>query len=161
MYNGEGLKKCILDYLSGGHAHKTLQEAVRNFPIKHINSKPEHVPYTFWYLLEHIRITQQDILLFIRNSNYKYIDWPKDYWPQPDSKADQAAWDRTLAGYEQDLQLIKKNVKNPKIDLLARIPHSEGQSYLHEILLVIDHCSYHVGEFILMRRALNIWKDGL
>lgn len=159
MEKQDNLRKQLLEYLQGGYAHKTLDEAVRDFPIKHFNSKPENVPYTFWQLLEHIRIAQRDILVFINDTNYKYMDWPKDYWPEPDVKADRQMWDKTIMGYETYLNSIIKLVKNPKTDLLAHIPHGEGQTVLRETLLVIDHSAYHTGEFILMRRIMGIWNE--
>jgi hypothetical protein len=149
----------LLEYLEGDHAHKTLDEAVKDFPAKMINSKPENVPYTFWQLLEHIRVSQHDILLFIHDTDYKYMDWPKDYWPGTGRKADKVAWDKTILDYRQDLKSLKKIIKNPKADLLAHIPHGEGQTIFHEAVLVIDHTAYHVGEFILMRRIMGIWKE--
>jgi hypothetical protein len=30
---------------------------------------------------------------------------------------------------------------------------------LREVLLATDHTSYHVGELILLRRILGIWKS--
>ena len=46
---------------------------------------------------------------------------------------------------------------DPKIDLVARIPHGTGQTYLRELLLVADHTSYHLGQMVVVRRALGIW----
>jgi len=43
-------------------------------------------------------------------------------------------------------------------DLFAPIPHGEGQTLLREALLVADHTSYHLGQFILVRRLLGTWK---
>jgi uncharacterized damage-inducible protein DinB len=47
---------------------------------------------------------------------------------------------------------------NPRIDLLAKIPHGTGQTYLREILLVADHGAYHVGQLVALRRALGAWN---
>ena len=33
-----------------------------------------------------------------------------------------------------------------------------GQTYLREVLLVADHTAYHVGELIVVRRLLGVWK---
>jgi hypothetical protein len=43
-------------------------------------------------------------------------------------------------------------------DLLARIPHGAGQTYLRELLLVADHNAYHVGQLVLVRQLLGVWK---
>jgi hypothetical protein len=44
------------------------------------------------------------------------------------------------------------------IDLEARIPHGTGQTYLRELLLVVDHTAYHLGELIVVRRLLGAWR---
>jgi uncharacterized damage-inducible protein DinB len=46
----------------------------------------------------------------------------------------------------------------PRIDLAARIPHGKGQTYLREFVLVADHTAYHVGQLVVVRRLLGIWK---
>ena len=48
--------------------------------------------------------------------------------------------------------------RDTAIDLFAKIPHGEGQTYMREILLVADHASYHVGQLVLLRRALGNWS---
>jgi uncharacterized damage-inducible protein DinB len=49
-------------------------------------------------------------------------------------------------------------IKNPKINLHARIPHGTGQTVLREVLLVADHTAYHLGQMVLVRRLLGAWK---
>lgn len=158
METQKELKKQLLEYLENGQAHKTLDEAVLDFPAKMINSKPENVPYTFWQLLEHVRISQYDIINFTQNPNYRYLDYPKDYWPPENQIAHKKDWDRTIEDFHEDLNTLKKIVKNSKTDLLVGIPHGEGQTIFREVLLVIDHNAYHIGEFIIMRRVMGIWK---
>jgi uncharacterized damage-inducible protein DinB len=50
-------------------------------------------------------------------------------------------------------------IDDPDIDLTARVPHGTGQTYLREILIVIDHTSYHVGQLIAVRRLLGAWPE--
>ena len=47
--------------------------------------------------------------------------------------------------------------RDPNIDLAAKIPHGDGQTYLREILLIADHGAYHVGQLVSLRRALGHW----
>ena len=49
-------------------------------------------------------------------------------------------------------------VKNPATDLFAPIKHGDGQTILREALLVADHNSYHLGQFVMLRRLLGAWK---
>ena len=47
---------------------------------------PNAAPHSPWQLVEHIRITQRDILDFSTNTDghYQALDWPAGYWP-PDA----------------------------------------------------------------------------
>lgn len=159
MDNQQQLRQQLLNYLSARHAHAGFGDAISGLPVRLINQKLPNVPYSFWQLLEHMRITQNDIVDFIRNPGYKYKPWPKDYWPDGKQKADGKMWVKAVAQYKKDFADLNKIVSNPKTDLLAKIPHGEGQTILREVMLTIDHNAYHIGEFILLRRALKIWKS--
>lgn len=136
----------------------SLEEAVKGFPKEHINKKAKNVPYTFWHLLEHVRITQWDILDFCVNPDYKYIKWPDDYWPKKEAMTDWKGWQKTIREFNRDLGKLKKLVKDPKTDFYKKIPRGEGQNILREILTVADHNAYHIGEFAILRQVENIWS---
>jgi hypothetical protein len=90
------IRKLLLDLLQGGSAHMGFEAAVAGFPPGYINKKPPHVPYTFWHLLEHMRIAQRDILEFIQNPHYVSPNWPDEYWPPKDQKAGKLEWEKTI-----------------------------------------------------------------
>ena len=54
---------------------------------------------------------------------------------------------------------MEKLVSTPKTNLYSKIPHGEGQNILREALLVADHNAYHIGQLVLLRRLLGIWRD--
>jgi hypothetical protein len=158
MRGDRALRAELVKFLLGTGAHMSLADAVKNFPVKDINRRPPHMPYTFWHLLEHIRIAQWDILDFIRNPDYEHLRWPQDYWPAKSAKATKKDWEHTLARYHRDLREMIAIVKNPRTDLHARIPHGDGQTILREAILIVDHTSYHVGELAILRQVVNNWK---
>lgn len=150
----------LLFQLRGGHAHMSLAQAVADFPPEAINSPAPNVSYTPWHLLEHIRITQWDILDFIRNPHYVYLKWPDDYWPPVARLATLAEWQATLAGFEADLQALQAIVADPGTDLYTPLAQGEGQNILREILVVCDHNAYHIGEFAILRQVCSTWPPG-
>ncbi len=151
------LRNQLVKLLKEGMAHMTFEEMVVHFPMDKINKKFPNGTYSPWGLLEHLRITQWDILDFIRNSNYKEIEWPKDYWPPQDKKATEKDWRKTIESFEKDSKALQEIVQNPKTDLYGKIPQGEGQTILREILLVADHNAYHIGEFAIMRQVNDTW----
>ncbi|MBI1278337.1 MAG: DUF664 domain-containing protein [Anaerolineaceae bacterium] len=152
------LRNQLIRMLTVQQAHMGLEDAVRNFPSKDFNTRPPNVEYTFWHLLEHLRITQWDILDYCRNSNYKSIEWPREYWPAKDAMTDAAGWQHTLDQFRSDLAELVAIVKNPQTDLFAPIPHGyDGHNILREILVVADHNAYHIGEFGILRQVVKNW----
>lgn len=115
------------------------------------------MPYSFWALLEHIRLAQRDILDFLQNPDYKEPEWLRGYWPAPGAKATKKMWDETVSGFKKDFLALKKMVKNPKKDLLVFAPIT-GSQIFRGAAQIADHTSYHIGEFVLMRRVMGIWK---
>ena len=115
------------------------------------------MPYTFWHLLEHIRIAQWDILDFIRNPDYEERAWPEGYWPAPDAEADLQQWNQTIAAIRADMAELQAMVQDPTTDLYADLPHAPGYTILREMLLVADHNAYHIGEFGILRQVIGAW----
>ena len=48
-------------------------------------------------MLEHIRISQWDMIDFIVNPDYKEMEWPREYWPKEGEQADKKMWTESLA----------------------------------------------------------------
>jgi DinB family protein len=151
------MRTAIARLLDWQDAHVGFEKAVAGLPSELRGQAPSGLPYSPWQLLEHIRLTQHDILEFCRNPSYEELDWPKDYWPESASPPSAAAWDKSVAAVRKDREALKQLALNPGIDLLARVPAGDGQTYLRELLLVADHTAYHLGELVVVRRALGTW----
>ena len=158
MIDDEQIREQLISLLRGGHAHMPLKEAVAGFPVKNMNTPFPNGTYSAWDLLEHIRITQFDILDFIINPKYKEISWPDNYWPPKGKKATKKDWIKTLVQFEKDNLRLQKLIKNNKTDLLRKLANE--QTVFREILVVCDHNSYHIGEFAIMRQADKTWGKG-
>ena len=154
------IREHLAKLLSWGDAHSSFESAVADLPVELRGTKPSTLPYSPWQLVEHLRITQADILDFCRNPKYRERTWPDDYWPSSESPPDSAAWDNSVRDFLRDRAALQDLSRDPKITLEARIPHGEGQTYLREILLVADHTAYHIGELVVVRRLLGAWPPG-
>ncbi len=158
MNTDQTLRDELVFLLRKGNAHMPLSEAVAGFPVEQMNTCPPNVPYTPWHLLEHIRITQHDILDFITNPNYQEMRWPDDYWPPRNAQTDAVGWDTTVNAILSDNEALQAIAGNPETDLYARIPWGTGQNILREVQVVADHNAYHVGEFARLRQVMGTWR---
>lgn len=141
-------------------AHVGFDTVVKDWPVALRGKRPRGFPHSAWQLVEHLRLAQEDIYDFCVNPDYAHRKWPEEYWPKSPTPPNMAAWTRSLATFRADRATVQKLATNPRIELYARIPHGTGQTILRELLLVADHNAYHVGQLVLLRRALGIWPKG-
>ena len=151
------LRDQLAKMLDWGEAHTGFASSVKNFPAHLRGSVPGGLPHSAWQLLEHIRIALWDIVEFSRGSKHHPLKWPDDYWPKAAAPPDGKAWEKSVKAVEKHMEEMRKLVKNPKHDLFAPLPHGDGQTLLREVLLAADHNSYHLGQLLLVRKALGAW----
>ncbi|HEY6088996.1 MAG TPA: DinB family protein [Gemmatimonadaceae bacterium] len=151
-------REIVVSSLDWEQAHAKLESVVKDLAVPLRGQRPAGYPHSLWELLEHIRITQRDLLDFCVDPDYKEkLEWPRDYWPPTPAPPTLAAWDKTIADYRRDREALARFTTETKIDLTTRIPHGTGQTYLRTILVAVDHASYHVGQIVSVRRLLGAW----
>jgi hypothetical protein len=153
------LRRHALELLRGGAAHLDFDKAVADLPAELRGAKPPGVPYSPWRQVEHMRIAQRDILEFSRDPDHVSPPWPEGYWPDEDGPADDAAWEASLAQFRADHHAMCALVADPANDLLEPLPHGKGKTLLREALLLADHNAYHLGQLVVVRRALGAWQE--
>lgn len=151
------LREQILALVDGLDARMPFDAAVADFPAEAINAFPPNVPYTPWHILEHLRITQWDILDYIRNRSYVEPSWPEAYWPARDATATPEQFAATIDGFKSDNEALHDLVADAATDLLAVIPNTPGHTILRELRVVSDHNAYHIGEFAILRQVMGTW----
>jgi hypothetical protein len=157
MADPDALREQLAQLLDWRSAHATFDQAVDGLPPSLRGTAPAGLPYSPWQLVEHIRLTQLDILEFCRDAVYEEPTWPDDYWPAGAAPPSDEAWNTSLAGYRADRAALQALARDPAVDLHAPISHGDGQTILRELVLVADHTAYHVGELIVVRRLLGAW----
>jgi uncharacterized damage-inducible protein DinB len=157
MSASEPLRAQLAKILDWEEAHVSFDHAVEEVPSQLRGVVPLGFAWSLWQLLEHLRLTQFDILDFCRNKNYKEPGSMAAYWPASNAPSSESAWDESIAAVLRDRDQLKRLALDPRVDLFERIPHGTGQTYLRELMLVADHTAYHVGQLVAVRRALGIW----
>lgn len=155
--NDKELREYLARVLTWGEAHADWKQALEGLDPAHRGVRPAGSPYSAWELLEHARISQDDILDFSTNPKYRAREWPASYWPNSPAPPDDAAWKKSLKEFANGTEEMVKLLKDPQTDLFAKIPHGTGQTMLRQGLLLADHNAYHLGQFVLVRRLLGAW----
>ncbi|MGA9997942.1 MAG: DinB family protein [Pyrinomonadaceae bacterium] len=155
MDTDRALREHLLYLLRGGGAHIDFEGVVADFPLEAINRFVEHIPYTPYMVLEHMRLAQWDILEFSRNARHVSPKWPEGYWPDKDFKATAEDWNKSAEAFRADLKALESFVEDSSTNLFEKIPHGDGQTILREALLVADHNAYHLGVLSTLKRILT------
>lgn len=147
------IRRHLLELLEGRSAHVDLETVLREFPVEQVNTRLDGAPHTAFELLEHLRIAQWDIVEFSRDARHRSPDFPDGYWKKGEATAED--WRRSSAQVLSDLAKMREIVADESVDLLAPIPHGDGQTVLREALLVADHNAYHLGQIAFLMRTLE------
>ena len=157
MANDKPVREHVERLLEGGHAHVTLEAALKGLPVALRGKRPKGAEHSPWEILEHMRIATWDILEFSRDAKHVSPAWPAGYWPKSKTPPNANAWAKSVRALAADVEGMRKLVA-AATDLYAPIPHGDGQTILREALLIADHNAYHIGELVLVRRLLGAWK---
>ena len=157
MAHDRELRAQLQRLLDWEDAHAGFDAATASIPADKRGVVPEGLPHSPWQLLEHIRRTQWDILDFCRNPDYAEPRSMEEYWPDGPAPASAMAWEESVAAVKRDRLDLQAMAADPGVDLFAKVPQGNGQTFLREMVLVADHTAYHLGQLVLTRRLLGIW----
>ena len=152
------VRAVVAQLLKESHAEVGPRKAFDGVPPELRSVVPFAGGHSVWDQLEHMRLAQEDILRYTIDPAWRSPAWPSGYWPAPVERVTDEMWTRSLESFFADLDAVVALVKDPKVDLSARIPHGEKRTYLRQALLVADHNAYHLGGVVATRRALGAWK---
>ena len=161
MNNDKELRNQLVRMLTIRQAHMDFEDAIADFPIEQINARLPNCDYTFWHLLEHIRICQQDILDYIQSDDYRWPKFPDDLWPDQAAVTDLAGWQQTIEHFYADRQKLVDIINDPMVDLFASLPNSGEHQHniVREINIIASHNAYHTGELGIVRQVMGLWPS--
>ncbi len=155
----KAVREQLADLVQNSHAHAGFDASVKGFPWDKAGIAPPGLPHSAWQLLEHMRIAQNDILEFSRSADHVSPEWPEGYWPRSAGPASEAEWNRSVEAFHRDRAEFQRLLRDESQDLYRAFPWGEGQTLLREALLIVDHNSYHLGQLLLVRKALGLWPE--
>lgn len=153
----EELRDLLARLLVWEDAHVGFDAVIDGIPPELRGARPNGLPYSAWQLLEHMRLTQRDILDFCRDPGYVEPRSMAEYWPASAEPPAPEAWDQTVAAFRADREAIGKIAREG--DLFSAVPQGSGQTFLREVVLVADHNAYTLGQLVVLRRLLGIWRS--
>jgi uncharacterized damage-inducible protein DinB len=152
--NDRVVREQLVELLTGGHAHLSVDAALRGLAPKLRGLRPARGAHSIYEELEHMGRAQEDILRYTLDPAWASPPFPKGYWPSRAAPTE-AEWKASLKRFRADLAEVVALAQDERRQLTARLPHGEGRTYLRQILLVADHNAYHLGQIVQTRKLLR------
>jgi hypothetical protein len=152
----EATRSIIAAAIDGPEAHVPFDRAVADLPEALRGRRPADYPHSPWELLEHVRLAQADLLAFLEDPGYIAPNWPEAYWPPSPEPPSPAAWNEAVVAVRRDRERLRA-IAMKTSDLSGPIPWGGGKTYLRTLLVAADHCAYHIGQIVAVRRMLGAW----
>lgn len=147
------IKNQIIKHLHGGEAFLPMEKILEKFTFENVGKRMHGLPYSGYEMFYHIVFAQKDILDFCAADRYESRKWPDDYWPNKQAPKDHKEWEELKDAYFDDRDaLISFAIEN---DMAEVVKHGKDQTLVREILLVIEHTAYHMGELVLLSRLVD------
>ncbi|MDT0675964.1 DinB family protein [Autumnicola musiva] len=159
MNSEKEIKKQLIKQLQGGEAYLSIAKFVDEIPFEEIGKRPQSLPYSFYELFYHIHYAQKDIIEYCSAEEYQNANWPDDYWPKKVSPENEEEWEDLKADYFECRKDFEDFILDPKNKLMEPVENSENHTLLRELMLVIEHTSYHTGQLIVILRLLGLHKS--
>jgi len=153
----DALREHIVKSLKGGQAFVPYKKALEGVKPELRGVRTNKDTHSIYEELEHMRLAQKDLLDFALDPDWKPTEWPKGFWPEPGHVPTEDEWKKTLNGFLKDQSRAVKFAKDTNIDLLSMVPQTEN-TYLRELMIIIEHNAYHFGKILDIRKALGDWK---
>ena len=150
------IKTRLCSHIKGGQAFITIDELLKEIPADKLGIRPNDLPYSLYELFYHIRFTQQDILEYCINKEYREHNWPEDYWSKDTAPENEEAWENLKQEYFRERELLIQHLQAPETNLLSPVKTNPDHTLLREVLLVIEHTAYHTGQMLVLTRQLGI-----
>lgn len=151
----EPMRSHLAALLSSESAHTGFDAAVANLPTHLQGNQPAGAAHTPWQVLEHMRITQRDVLNRIEDADYRPLKFPDEYWPPAAAPRKNESWDASASAFRADQKALGGIIA--KADLFSPVRPGADGVLLDDLLMIVDHNAYHLGELILLRRLLGAW----
>ena len=149
-------REWLVLHLSGMAAHIPFKKAVKDFPIELAGKKVRGLGHTAWGLVWHLTVCQSDILQYALHEGHVSPPYPSGLWPEEAGPGDPAEWEGTVRRFNRDLAAIVRMVRDPERDLHTPMRPGLDETLFQMAGLVIDHNSYHIGQFVDIRMLLGV-----
>ncbi len=153
----DAVREHLVKSLKGGQAFVDYKAGLDGVKPELRGVRPDKALHSAYEELEHMRRAQDDLLDFALDPDWRPTEWPTGFWSGPEHKPTEEEWRKSVDGFFKGQRRAIKLAKDEGIDLLSIVPQTEN-TYLRELMIIIEHNAYHYGKILDIRKALGDWR---
>jgi uncharacterized damage-inducible protein DinB len=156
-------ESALIELLYGKSAHANPLACVEDVSFELAGRRTDNFPHSIWQLVRHVNYWMDYELRRIRGEEPVYPAHAAESWPVHAAPANEDEWKKAISHFRELLrQLAALGESTP--DALTReisATHQDHRKHSASLLAVLwqtlVHNSYHVGQIVMLRRALDAW----
>ncbi len=155
------MSQVLVELLYGKHAHTDPRICI-DVPVQTAAARAASLPHSIWQLVWHVNYWMEHELRRIAGTPAAYPEHAALSWPAVETP-DAATWQQEITRFAEFLGRLADHAEASAEELTRPIPATERSEAEHASSLeavlwqTAVHNSYHVGQVVILRKALGAW----
>lgn len=141
--------------LRGQGAHVEPDAALEGLSVPQAGARLPGHPHTIWEVLGHVVFWQEQWITAVKGGTPVLPKHAEGGWPTTGSPRDADEFRDALADFGASLREAERLASEG--DLERAVPEILGGTAGFALLNLAHHNSYHLGQVVLLRRAMDAW----
>ena len=150
-------RRALREQIYGVNSHLHVLHALEGLDAEAAGARPASSPHSIFQGVHHMLYWQDITLGRLLGRNPARPASAALGWQTPEKPEDESDWEAAVAGLAEGLRSLESIVGDPDYDLSRVVDPERGQTAREEILMVLCHNSYHLGQIVLLRQQLGAW----
>jgi uncharacterized damage-inducible protein DinB len=151
----------LTELLRGRGAHADPLACVSDVTVEHAAHRPQGHAFSIYQIVWHLNFWMDYERRKIDGENVSYPEHASLSWPSNEKPASASEWSETIGRFAKLIAQLER-LSSASSDVLQQqvAPDQAGKAPSTaeaRLLQTLAHNSYHVGQIVLLRRAMDIW----
>ncbi|MFA0961254.1 DinB family protein [Roseivirga sp. BDSF3-8] len=147
--------KILFNALEGTNAHLKPEVVLEGLTARVAGQEVPGSPYTIWQLLLHLNYWQDRFMKNFLNQTVRPVAHAALGWSCDKAPESETALQKEIARFIKSLDKVKELLDDPTTEFVEA-SGGYGSGY-DAIQSMASHCSYHLGQIMLLRQLLSAY----
>jgi hypothetical protein len=147
--------KILFNALEGTNAHLKPEVVLEGLTAEVAGREVPGSPYTIWQLLQHLTFWQDRFMKYLLNETVRPVAHSSLGWSCDKAPASETVLQMEIARFLKSLDKVKEMLDDPTKEFTeASGGYNSGYDAIQSMA---SHCSYHLGQIMLLRQLLSAY----